>query len=102
MSFHHRPAGPGEPIRVRMPRPGEILGIVTQLHGGARMMVHCEDGKDRMCRVPGKIKRFIWVKENDYVLVEPWEVEGDQKADIVFRYTRIQVEQLKQKGVIKA
>ena len=99
MSFH-RPS-PGEPIRVRMPRPGEIMGIVTQLHGGARMMVHCEDGKDRMCRVPGKIKRFIWVKEGDYVLIVPWQVEGDQKADIVFRYTRVQVDQLRAKGVIK-
>ena len=91
-----------EPQRLRMPRPGEIMGVVMQLHGGARMMVHCEDGKDRMCRVPGKIKRYIWVKEGDYVLVVPWQVEGDQKADIVYRYIRVQVEQLRARGVIKS
>ena len=90
-----------EPQRLRMPRPGEIMGVVMQLHGGARMMVHCEDGKDRMCRVPGKIKRYIWVKEGDYVLVVPWQVEGDEKADIVYRYIRVQVEQLRARGVIK-
>ncbi|MBI5036857.1 translation initiation factor eIF-1A [Candidatus Micrarchaeota archaeon] len=98
MSAYHQPEGP---IRTRMPRPGEIMGIVTQLHGGARMMVHCEDGKDRMCRVPGKIRRFIWVREGDYVLIVPWSVEGDEKADIAYRYTKVQSDQLKRQGVIK-
>ena len=65
------------------------------------MMVHCADGKERMCRVPGKIKRRIWVKEGDYVLITPWAVEGDEKADIAFRYTRVQAEQLKARGILK-
>ncbi len=90
-----------EDLRVRPPRKGEILGIVLQLHGGARMMVHCSDGKERMCRVPGKIKRRIWVKEGDYVIVKPWSVEGDEKGDIAFRYTRVQADYLKVRGLIK-
>lgn len=90
-----------EDYRMRLPRKGEIVGIVTQLHGGARMLVHCADGKDRMCRVPGKIKRMIWVREGDYVLIVPWTVEGDEKADIAFRYTRVQADALKAKGYLK-
>jgi translation initiation factor 1A len=91
----------GEPMRVRMPREGEILGIVTEMKGGARMVVACEDGKERMCRVPGKIKRQIWVKVGDCVAIVPWSVEGDQKADIGYRYTRIQAEVLRRKGILK-
>ena len=83
-----------------MPRPGEILGIVLSMHGGARMLVQCQDGKERMCRVPGKIKRAIWVREGDYVLIVPWSVEGDEKGDISYRYTRVQAEQLRRRGLI--
>jgi len=91
-----------EEFRLRMPRKGEIFGVVVEMKGGARMTVQCIDGKDRMCRVPGKIKRQVWVREGDVVLIEPWSVEGDAKADIVYRYTRLQVEQLKRRGVLPA
>ncbi|HII38722.1 TPA: translation initiation factor eIF-1A [Candidatus Micrarchaeota archaeon] len=91
---------PGEEVRLRTPRTGEILGIVLALHGGSRMMVHCADGKDRMCRIPGRIRNRIWVKEGDYVLIVPWSVEGDEKADIAYRYTSVQAEALRRRGVI--
>lgn len=85
----------------RLPRKGEVLGIVTELKGGARMVVQCADGKERLCRVPGRIKRAVWVKEGDYVIVEPWAVEGESKGDVVYRYTHIQIDNLKRKGLIK-
>ncbi len=91
---------PTTEVRVRLPRPGEILGVVVSMSGGARMIVQCKDGKERMARVPGKIKRQIWVREGDVVLVVPWTVQGDSKADIAFRYTRLQVEQLKRRGIL--
>ena len=99
---HERPPADGEEIRLRMPRKGEIFGVVAQLMGGARMLVQCADGKERLCRVPGKIKRQIWVKEGDVVLIEPWSVEGDAKADITYRYTRLQVEALRRKGLLQS
>lgn len=99
MSF--QPQYPEQPQRVRTPRKGEILGVVVQLMGGARMIVQCQDGKERMCRVPGKIKKQIWVQENDYVIVAPWSIEPDAKGDIAYRYTKLQVEQLRRMGIIK-
>lgn len=89
-------------IRVRIPRVGEIFGVVRELHGGARMSVDCADGKTRMCRVPGKMRMGIWVRIGDVVLIKPWTVQGDEKADIAYRYTRVQVEQLKRKGILKS
>ncbi len=87
-------------VRLRMPYKGEVLGIVIALVGGSRMKVACKDGKERICRIPGKLKNKIWVKDGDVVIVKPWEIEGDTKGDIVWRYYPLQVNLLKEKGYI--
>ena len=89
----------GEP-RVRMPREGEILGVVLALLGGSRMMVDCKDGNERRCRIPGKLRNRIWVKEGDVVLVRPWEIEADSKGDIIWRYLPLQAKVLRDRGLI--
>ncbi|MEK6953725.1 MAG: translation initiation factor eIF-1A [Candidatus Micrarchaeota archaeon] len=88
-------------VHIRLPRKGEIFGLVKEMHGGGRMRVECADGKERLCRIPGKIKMRVWVKVNDVVLVKPWEVESDSRADIAYRYIRPQVEILTRKGLLK-
>jgi len=83
---HHGGARPteGEEIRrIRMPGPGEVLGIVLGLMGGSRMKVACKDGKERMARIPGKMRNKIWVREGDVIIVKPYEIEGDKKGDII-------------------
>ncbi len=92
---------PEQFFRIRTPRRGELLGAVTGLMGASRVRVECLDGKERLCRIPGKIKRNIWVKVDDTVIVEPWEIDPDRRGDIVWRYTRIQSEWLKRKGFFK-
>ncbi|NYZ78930.1 translation initiation factor eIF-1A [Candidatus Micrarchaeota archaeon] len=87
--------------RVRLPRKGEVLGVVISMMGGSRMLVDCIDGKERLVRIPGKIKRTIWVKSGDVVLVKPWEIEADKKADLVWRYTRLQADWLRREGHLK-
>lgn len=99
----HTPGPPGPPVeevRVRVPRRGEILGIVEALLGGNRIRVKCVDGKVRMGRIPGRIKKRVWIKAGDLVLLEPWSFQ-DEKAEVLFRYTRPQVEVLRQKGFWK-
>ena len=88
-------------FRIRTPRKGELLGVVTGLMGASRVRVECLDGKERLCRIPGKIKRNIWVKVDDTVIVEPWEIDLNRRGDIVWRYTRIQTDWLKRKGFFK-
>ena len=73
--------------RVRVPRGKEVLGKVDQRVGANRMIISCFDGKQRNCRVPGRLKRALWIRPGNIVLVEPWEYEGDKKGDIIFSYT---------------
>ncbi len=91
-----------EPIKdIKMPSNGELFAIVISELGAARMVCYCEDGKERVCRIPGRMKSKFWVKEGDLVLVKPWEVQGDERGDIVWQYKKLEVEYLKSKGLLK-
>jgi translation initiation factor 1A len=89
----------GIPVRVRMPRKGELIGVVTQRFGGNRMEVHCTDGKKRNCRVPGRFKRLLWLRPKDFVLIMPWP-DDDTKGDIIFKYNSSAVNQLRKRGIL--
>lgn len=88
--------------RTPMPREGQILGLCEQRLGGSHMRVRCLDGKTRICRIPGRLKRSLWVREGDILLIEPWELGGDKKGDVVFKYRPHQAEVLRRKGMLKA
>src|SRR3989338_5445236 len=89
-------------IRVRISKGQEVLGIVQLRLGGSRMRVSCLDGKERICRIPGRLRRSLWVREADVVIVEPWELGGDDKGDIVFKYRgKAEVDFLRRKGYLK-
>jgi translation initiation factor 1A len=84
-------------VRVRLPRGREVLGIVKQRLGSSRLSINCFDGNTRVCRIPGRLKRSLWVREGNIVLVEPWEYDND-KGDILYKYSKSQVQWLKNKG----
>jgi len=87
--------------RIRLPGEGEVFGVVEQHVGACRMYVKCDDGKVRLCRVPGRLMRKMWVKERDLVIVKPWEIQGDKRGDIIHRYTSTEVFWIKKKGLLK-
>ncbi|MFH1328992.1 MAG: translation initiation factor eIF-1A [Candidatus Bathyarchaeota archaeon] len=81
--------------RLTLPGPGQVLGIVVKMLGYDRLTVRCDDNKERLCRIRGKLKRRVWIREADAVLVSPWDFQKDTKGDIVWRYTRNQVDWLR-------
>jgi len=87
-------------FRIKVPRNNEVLGFIEQRLGGSRMRVRCLDGKIRICRVPGRLKRKLWIREGDLLLVEPWEYDNE-KGDIIFKYQPNQIDWLKRKGYLK-
>lgn len=101
MAEQSRKGAEDQIVRVRLPRKGQLLGEVEQLVGDRRMVVRCTDGHTRLCRIPGKIRRRIWIKEGNIVLVEPWEVQSNERGDILFRYTLQQADWLERKGFLK-
>lgn len=80
-----------EYVRLQLPKKHkkEMFAIAERLMGGSRINAICEDGKSRMARIPGKMKRKARVRTGDLLIVKPWEIQ-DEKADVVHRYTRTQ------------
>src|SRR3989338_7619314 len=87
-------------IRVKIPLGKQVFGVIEQRLGGSRMRVKCLDGKIRICRIPGRLKRKLWIREGDLLLIEPWEFDSD-KGDVIFKYQPNQVDWLKKKGYLK-
>lgn len=85
-------------VRVRMPREGELVGMVEDMLGAGRFRIRCNDGKTRICRVSGKFKRRQWIRPGDIVIVRPWEVQGDEKGDVIWKYRRSEAEWMRRKG----
>jgi len=87
--------------RVKLPRGKQVMGFLDTRLGASRVRVKCYDGKTRICRIPGRLKRSLWLREGDTLLIEPWELGGDEKGDVIFKYRPNQVKWLKSKGIIK-
>lgn len=86
--------------KVKLPRGREVMGTIEERYGGNKMKVNCLDGKTRNCRVPGRLKRKLWLRPGDVVIVEPWEL-NNEKGDIIFKYRPNQIAWLKNKGYLK-
>ena len=85
---------------LKLPFEGELLGRAIKLLGGDRVMVKCTDGLTRICRIRGKIKRRMWIRENDIVLVAPWDFKNE-RADILWRYIKAHANWLNANGYIE-
>lgn len=88
--------------RIRMPRGNQVLGVVETMLGADRLRVRCSDELVRICRIPGRMRKRVWIRTGDLVLVEPWKVQSDQRGDIIFRYTTTQANWLKRKGYVES
>ena len=84
-----------------LPSANDVLGIAVKMLGGERILVKCQDGKERLCRIRGKLKRRVWVREGDIVLVSPWDFQADTRGDIFWRYRKNQSDWLRSKGYLK-
>jgi len=90
-----------EYIRLPLPnrRKNEMFAIADRLMGGSRINVICGDGKSRMARIPGRMKRKQRVRAGDLVIIKPWDIQNE-KADIIFRYRRTQAIVLSRRKLI--
>ncbi len=87
-----------EVTRVKMPyrSSGEMWARIVEIYGQERMEVFCEDGKRRIGRIRGKIKKRVWIRIGDLVIINPWDFEtqikGQRgKCEISWRYLRHEI-----------
>lgn len=90
-----------EEVRVKTPRRGEVLGVVDAMLGANKLRVRCQDERIRTCRIPGKLRKRVWIKQNDAVLVKPWSIQGETKGDIAWKYNPTEASWLRRKGILK-
>ena len=80
---------------IRLPEEGELLGRVIKLLGSDQVLVKCTDDITRRGRIRGKLKRRIWIRAHDIVIIAPWDFKQTERGDIVWRFTLSQVGWLK-------
>jgi translation initiation factor 1A len=80
---------------MRLPEEGELYGRVLKMLGGENVMVKCTDNITRRGRIRGKLKRRVWIRDNDIVIIAPWDFKESAMGDIVWRFTLPQVDWLK-------
>jgi len=74
-------------------------GQVTKLLGNCRLEVLCFDGVTRLCHIRGSMRKKVWIKMNDVVLVSLREFE-QSKADIIYKYEIPEINYLKKENEI--
>ncbi len=83
-----------------LPSKNDVLGVAIKMLGADRIMVKCQDGKERLCRIRGKLKRRVWIRDGDIVLVSPWDFQSDERGDIFWRYRQNQVTWLRERNYL--
>ena len=90
------------PLRVRKPAGGEMFAIVLKTLGDNRVRVQCADGRTRVARIKGVMRKRKWIGVGDAVLVEPWYgMDEDRKADVKHRYYPREKRVLESRGMLK-
>ena len=84
-----------------LPETTDVFGVAVRLLGNDRVLVKCQDGYERICRIRGKMKRRVWIRIGDVVLVSPWDFQSETRGDIIWRYTKGQAELLRKQGLLK-
>ena len=74
-------------------------GQVTKLLGNCRLEIACFDGVNRLCHIRGSMRKKVWIKMNDIVLVSLRDFE-DAKGDILYKYEIPEINFLKKENEI--
>jgi translation initiation factor 1A len=91
-----------ENLRVPLPEKegNEMFALVNRVLGGSRMDVQSADGKSRLARIPGRLRRRMGrIRMGDLVIISPWDIQ-DEKADILYRYRRNQIRFLNKRNIL--
>ena len=69
--------------------------------GGSRILCKCTDGKERNCLIRGKMKKRVWIKIDDIVLLERDDY-NENNGMVVWKYDQSEVKTLKKMGELES
>ena len=50
-------------IKLPKTKEFEMFAIVTKMEGANHLRAKCADGIERLCRITGKMKKTVWIRE---------------------------------------
>lgn len=83
------------------PEDGQEFAVVKDMLGNGRLRAICEDGKDRIGRIRGSMRKYagkVIIDRGDLILVSARDFGGDDKVDVFHKYTHEEVSQLMKQG----
>lgn len=81
-----------------LPVANDVLGIATRLSGFDRVLVKCQDGHERLCRIRGKMKRRVWKRIGNVGLISTWDFQSHKSGGVIWRHKKLQAEWLRKNG----
>ena len=60
--------------------------MVIKLLGSDQVLVKCTNDITKR-RIRGKLKRRIWIRDNDVVILDPCDFKQTEHGDIIWRFT---------------
>ncbi|MCX8184856.1 MAG: translation initiation factor eIF-1A [Sulfolobales archaeon] len=89
-----------KPVDIPVPEgKTQVICVVSQLVGANYVKVVCTDEQSRVARIPGKLRKKIWISPLDVVLVELW-AEVSDRGDVVYKYSRDERKKLIEHGYL--
>ncbi|MEM1742207.1 MAG: translation initiation factor aIF-1A [Desulfurococcaceae archaeon] len=84
---------------IPLPGPGTVIcGVVKHL-GGDYLIANCTDGVNRKVRIPGRMRRKIWISEGDLILVGIWDF-SPERGEVLYKYSKQETSKLLENNVV--
>ena len=90
---------PNQSSKVRYPKDDEFIGMVEKRLGGNRVRIRKNDGSEILAVIPGRMKKFLWIREENIVLLKPWQIEKT-KCDLIYKFKPNEIRKLEKEGYI--
>jgi translation initiation factor 1A len=98
---HYKKGKKGIPLRkelvIRESIEEEDYAFVTRKLGNGRFHLTCQDNRERMGIISGKMRKRVWINVQDCVLIAKWEFQ-DEKCNIIHKYDANEVDRLQTMG----
>ena len=77
--------GTGEKRTLEFKEEGQEYARVLKMLGDGRLEARCSDGETRICHIRGKMRKRIWIKSGDLILIQVRSFQLD-KGDVIYKY----------------